>query len=293
MAAIEETNSLDELTRENEVANRLVERLGELALRLRDGAPVAPGEIAEGLRLLTQHRAVHARRFDEDLQPEARAVAMPECFEHLNVVDQNFRRLSQDVEDVRRAIDAYAHGAPEGRIRLAAGLDAFTQGQYEGLQYEGQFPLSCLRATLADPAAEQVRQKFEKDATELADIEGHIDHYLARAPGTPGAPISIRCHQPGCAAQAEGETYPAEGGALGFRPPTGWRGVSQTPRTKGGHRISVAVDFYCPQPAARAPSAPPPATVGPDAERTVEPAAPSEGGAEDCPCCNPLPADLS
>lgn len=290
MPAIESQDPLEELSRENEVATRLVERLGETALGLRNGGATSPGDLAEGIRLLLQYRRLHARRFDDDLQPEARIVAMPTCFQHLDTVDRNTREADQESGRLLGDLQAYDRGEPGALARLAGSLDTFTQRQYAALQYEGDYPLSCLRATLPEEAARRVRKGFDRDIAGLTDLEAHIERYLARSPGSPGERVPIRCHHEGCAARAEAETYPAQNGYLGLKAPVGWKSVSEIPRVVDDRKIAIEVDYYCPDHAtADLERGPRPGNSQP---AKASPARPEEEATE-CPCCNPVSMDLA
>lgn len=277
---------LEELNRENDVAEKLVERLAEDGLALGTERSVPPGEIAEGLRLLSQYRDVHARRFDGNLEPEARVVAMPSCFEHLDTIARESTDSAARFERARATVDAYARGEPGARSRLAAELGDLTQKEYDALRYEGDYPLSCLRATLPDAAADRVRAGFERTDPELADLEHHIDRYLGRGPAEPGRRFPIRCLAAGCDASAQAETYPAANGYLGIRAPEGWRATSRPPRAAKDGVVAVDIDFSCPKHVASAAAAPVERPITPSAR--ARPSTAAEPPAS-CPCCDPLP----
>lgn len=248
----EAQDPLDELARENEVIEKLDERLGEFALALGTGTDISAGEVAEGLRLFEQYLHAHARRFDESLQPEARPVAMSTCFDHLDAISRDRAGISERVARARQALDAYAREGSEGRSRLVKELETFTQHEYEELRYENDYPLSCLRSTLPDDAAERVRADFGRTGNELGDLDRHAERFLNHEPGKASATFSVRCHHPGCLEKAEAQSFPAESGHLGIRGPNGWRVVSHPPHAspqKGG-LISVDIDFWCPSHAA-------------------------------------------
>ncbi len=288
----EEADPLDEMARENDVIRRLDERLAEFATSLSDGADVAPGEIAEGLRLYAQYVGAHARRFDESLQPEARPVAMPTCFEHLDAISRDRRGLSERIARAQKAVDAYAAaGDAMGRAGLVKELEAFTQHEYEQVRYENDYPLSCLRATLPEDAAQRVRTGFDRTVGQVGDLDRHIDRYLGETPGKVAALLAIRCAQPGCPQRATAEGYPAANGHLGIRGPAGWKLVPAAPRaSKDGKRLVVVdVDFWCPDHRNAGGSVPSTMAGRTDLElgtrTTTEPPVAA--------CCGPVPSQLS
>ncbi len=238
---------MEEMVRENEVALRLVERVAEMGQSLTSDSPIPSGEIAEGLRLLAQYRAVHGTRFLDKLQPEAQAVAMPTCFEHL---DEIARGRAEAIERYHRAasvLGEYRSDDRASRQELARELEVLTQTDYEAIRYENDYPLSCLRAALPDAAAERLRVRFNQSAKELADLERHIEHFLSREPSDPGVKLAIKCAQPGCEARDKAETYPARNGHIGLRAPPGWKAVPGEPRRSASGGIAVNVDFTCPR----------------------------------------------
>lgn len=247
MIAIEQDDPLDELTRENETTQRLLEQLLEKATRLRNGTEVPPGVVAEGLRLIEQYRKLHAKRVDEQLQPEARRVAMPSCFDHLDAVARAHQATREHVERVEGALEIYARGDRDGRPRLAEALEEFAQKEYEALQYEEEYPLSCLRAALPSEAAARVRQEFSKSSHELIHLEAHVDHHLASPGGPSGGTFPVHCQAAGCPARAQAESFPTEHGFLGLRAPVGWRAVPRPPHAQAPGIVAVEIVFRCPE----------------------------------------------
>src|SRR5487761_103142 len=119
MSAMEVQDPLEELQRENEVAENLLLRILEEAEFLKSGTDVPPGRIAEELRLLDQYLAVHMQRLDQILQPEARVVAMPGCFPHLDKILQDREEVKGRAREAREALETYEQGSEEARARLA------------------------------------------------------------------------------------------------------------------------------------------------------------------------------
>ncbi len=287
MIASEQDDPLDELTRENETTQQLLERLLEEAACLKRGTEVPPGEVAEGLRLVEQYRKLHAERLDGQLQPEARRVAMATCFDHLDAVAQGHHATHEHVERVEGALAAYARGDMDSRPRLADALEEFAQKEYEALQYEEQYPLSCLRSALPTEVAARVQQEFTKSSAELRHLEGHIERHLAHGPAPPGASFPVRCQGAGCTARAEAGTFPAEHGFLGLRAPAGWRALPRVPHAQAPGVVAIEIDFLCPKHL-------PPDDAG-AASRPTTPVRPGPSHAvrssvrETAGCCDPIP----
>ena len=291
MMAVETQDPLDELERENEITQKLVERLAETAIALKEGQNLPPGEISEGLRLLEQYRSVHAVRVDHDLGPEARPVAMNTCFQHLDTITDDHRTEAGRIERARSALEEYTR-VPEGaRTRLAEALADLTEKDHQSAAYENDYPLSCLRAALPDEAGARVAAAFHRTASEVADLEGHIARYLERAPGTPAHGLTVRCRRATCPASTESHVVPSNDGRLGIEVPPGWRAVSRPPVFGTDGTIRLKVDFCCPshhedsaaiEEKARAPWR--------DEGGSVRPGAKTEGpDAGDC--CGPIPQD--
>jgi hypothetical protein len=291
----EERDPLEELARENEMIQKLDDRLGELSIALDGGAVIPPGEIAEGLRLYEQYLGIHARRFDENLQPEARPVAMPTCFDHLDAIHADRAALPERTARARRALEAYSRGEADGRKRLAKELETFAQHEYDEVRYESDYPLSCLRSTLPDDASERVRAGFDRTGAELRDLERHVAGYLRHGPGMGSGRFVVKCREPGCDGKAEAESFPAEGGHLGIRAPDGWTMVSLPPRAqpRGDQAVvAVDVDFWCPTHAPRGTTSEKGAAeVGPRADASPYPGA-GVPGAAGCSCCDPIAPSL-
>jgi hypothetical protein len=187
MTRSEPNDPLEELSRENEILTKLVERLAEAGLSLRSDRPESPGRISEGLRLLNQYRSLHGRRFRENLEPEARVVAMPGCFEHLDQLDRQLTETDPKWETAVRALDSYTRGEADARERLAKELDTLTQDEYDRIRYEESYPLSCLVSVFPGDAASRVNTEFDRTRAQTADLEQLIERYLGQGPRDDGA----------------------------------------------------------------------------------------------------------
>lgn len=251
MTSPELENPLEELGRENEVARRLTERLAGYPAEIRGGGRVPSGEVAEGVRLLGQYAAVHGRRFAEVLLPEAKPVAMSTCFEHLDHVVAEHHQRGDQVQAVEALLARSPAAAPDPA--LAPALETLTQAQHDALQYEDDYPLSCLVPTLPDDAVERVRAGFQPTSGELVELEAHIDRFLARTPGASEG-LSVHCAEPGCTASGTASIVAGAEGRIGLRAPLGWSLQPGRPQRVAGDRIHTEVAAKCPL--HRAPAAP-------------------------------------
>ncbi|MGI0132977.1 MAG: hypothetical protein ACREDK_07825 [Thermoplasmata archaeon] len=246
MSTNESSDPVEEMSRENDVKQKLVERLAEDGLSLSSGNPAPRSDILEGLNLLTYYEELHAARFRSVLEPEARAVAMASCFEHLDAIGRELVASNERLAQVRSALEAYREGNAGATLRLASGLDDLTQAAADAIRYEEDYPLSCLRMALPEDATQRVHAGFGRTAAETANLEADIDRYLHQEPCATRPVHSVHCHQPGCRARGVAESYPAAGGRLGLRAPSGWKTRAGSPRSASKSLVVIDVDFWCP-----------------------------------------------
>lgn len=293
MSTIESSDPLEELSRENDVLERIVERLAEDGLSLSTERPVPRSDILEGLNLLADYQQLHTNRFRSVLEPEARAVAMPGCFEHLDAVGREQAASNERLVRVRSLLEAYREDETGATLRLATELGELTQKTADAIRYEEGYPLSCLLTALPDDAARKVRAGFDRTAAAVVDLEAHVDCYLRREPSASESTLSVHCRQPGCPARGQAESYPAEGGHLGLRAPVGWIAAAGAPRFDGMDLIVVDVDFWCPEHVPRTRKGP---TANPIRTTVASTRASTGSRSEDdrgCTCCDPLPEPLA
>lgn len=291
MMAVETQDPLGELERENDVTQKLVERLAETAIALKEGQNLPPGEISEGLRLLEQYRSIHAVRVDHDLQPEARPVAMTTCFQHLDTITDDHRTEAGRIERARSALEEFTRDPQGARAGLAQALDDLTEKDHQSAAYENDYPLSCLRAALPDEAAARVAAAFHRTASEVADLEGHIARYLARVPGTPAHGLTVRCRRANCPASTESHVVPSNDGRLGIEVPPGWQVVSRSPVVGTDGTIRLRVDFCCPSHHEDSVAHEEKALATPLNEGGSVPPGPEPEGLDSGDCCGPIPQD--
>ena len=246
VAKAEAANPLEELERENAQIQRLLESLLETATELKAGREVPSGRVSEGLRLLEQYSQLHVKRMDQDLQPEARPVAMSTCFDHL---DQMTRDHAEDLARVetllRRAAGSFTLIEPE-RGEVVGELEELTERLYTDLTHENDYPLSCLVATLPEEAAQRLAQRFTEDQHVLDDLDLHIERYLTRPSEKGARTLAVTCVYPGCNAKGEAKVRPAADGRLGLELPEGWKANAGAPRVLKEETIQVHVQFRCP-----------------------------------------------
>jgi hypothetical protein len=292
MLAVETQDPLDELERENDVTERLVERLAETAIALTQGRNVLPGEIAEGLRLLSQFRSVHAVRFGRDLQVEARPVAMNTCFEYLGRIMQDLRTEVDRIDRVQKVLGEYTHDPEGARTRLAQELTDLTEKDHQSMVDEKDYPLSCLRTALSDEAAARVTAAFRQTAPDVAALEEHIERYLGQVPGTPTHALTVHCQHADCTATAESHVVPSNDGRLGIEVPPGWQTISGPPVFGRDGTILLRVDFSCPAHRENPADEKKPVVASSDEEGSTLPR-PEAENLHSCGCCGPIPEDLT
>lgn len=246
MTEIGAEDPLDVIAHENDVAERLVERLGEHALAMQEGRGIVPGEIAEGLRLLGQYRKAHAERVDRVLQPVARPVAMEGCYLHLDTITNDHASEAQAIEHVLEVLQEFAGGSSEAGHRLAQALADLTEKAHDHVEYENDYPLSCLRSALPEEAAARVSDGLHRTDPEMGDLEQHIDRFLAPSPPPDAPGISLRCRAQGCPARAETQLVPSDQGHWAIRVPEGWRLTPRPPIVSRGGTVRLLVDCRCP-----------------------------------------------
>jgi hypothetical protein len=292
MIATEAQDPLDELERENGVTEKLVERLAATAIELEQGRNLPSGEIAEGLRLLEQYRSVHARRFDRDLQSEAQPVAMNTCFPYLGEIMHDHRTEAERIERSRKALEEFTRDPQGARTRLAQALSDLTEKDHQSMVDENDYPLSCLRTALPDEAAVRLTAAFHQTASDIADLEGHIERYLEHVPETPPHALKVHCQQANCAATTESNVVPSNDGRLGIEVPPGWQTISRPPVFGRDGTILLRVEFCCPAHSEERPANENKPVVTSMEEETFAPLGADAEDLEPCGCCDPVPEDL-
>ena len=280
---------LDQLAHESDVTGKLIERLAETALTLAGGQDTGPGELREGLGLLQQYLAVHAARVDRDLRPEAEAVAMPGCFDHLDDLAKDHRSAQERIDEVLGVVREYARDREASRARLAKALTDLTERIHEDLAYEGDYPLSCLRAALPEEAASRVSATYRRTDADVSDLERHIARHLGSGPRGAEHPLLVRCRHVGCEAEGSAAVRPSTEGRLGIEVPEGWSVESQPAAMGADGTVRLRVDFFCANHRDGARS-------GEERERRMNrhgasDASPSPAGEPAGGCCDPLPVE--
>ncbi|MGI0052798.1 MAG: hypothetical protein ACRECR_00870, partial [Thermoplasmata archaeon] len=132
------------------------------------------------LRLLDRYLGVHVRRMDQDLQPEARIVAMSSCFPHLDRVTRDHWDTARRVRDALGALASYEDASEATRRAFAESIEELASRAYDTVVFEGDYPLACLASALPDDAASRVYHKFVASEYEISDVEVEIERLLAR-----------------------------------------------------------------------------------------------------------------
>lgn len=248
MTATESTDPLEELQREHQVIQPLLERLVEYGESLKAGKDVPAGRIAEAVRLWDQYlHRVHAKRIDDGLVPEARPVAMSTCFEHLDHISQEHAAARKKVEELGTALAAYGKGTPGARDSLAASLVQLASTDFDTMQYEERFPLSCLITTLPEEAAQRVRGEFDRTSADVADLERHIEGFLAEPVAAAERGVAVRCAAPACSTAGSAQLQPGPAGQIVMALPGPRWGVVEEKPTQSGSVIHQTLHFLCPE----------------------------------------------
>jgi hypothetical protein len=171
--------ALEELRREHEVAERLLERLAEIGERIKSGERVDPKALRFGVGLLDAYlHRVHAFQEDRELLPEARYVAMPHCFAYLDgmaPLHTEMRRRARELLDMISrwaSVDESSRSAIGDRLVDLASLDHDVAGD------EGPHPLMCLEGALPEAASQRLSSRFADHARTRAALEANIEGFL-------------------------------------------------------------------------------------------------------------------
>lgn len=282
MSESAEESPLDALSHENETSQSLIERLAEAGAQLRTGDDVPGGEIAAGLRLLRQYRSLHARRMDDGLLPEARPVAMPGCFEHLDRTVKDHAEHAALIDGLLRDVEGTTSIEPGRRPALGQRLEELASRLYDDVHHEDDYPLSCLVPMLPDDAAGRLAAKYATDAGERGDLDAHIHHYLDRPLGQEASDLAVACAHPGCAEHAAAQMVPARGGLFGIRAPPGWTAAASRPTLEASGKVRLRVEFACPAHAQGEGKVSAPERRVPTAHEA------KRSGSPTAPCCGPV-----
>lgn len=239
---------LNELFRENELAKGLLEHLAELAAKLRIGPGVSSAEVTDGLHLLGAYRLLHARRFDRDFQPEARPVANPKCYEHLDRIAEDRATEGATIASVLRSSHLADDGTPATRREFARQIDALVEADRERILYETDYPLACLLSILPEETAAEILQRFADTQEELRDLEEHIQRYIASPSATSSERhVPLACAHAGCPAKVDIVLAAGTEGALTLNLASGWKVVLRPTRVAGSGDIEFSVKGCCPE----------------------------------------------
>ena len=172
--------ALKELHREHEVAERLLERLAEIGERIKSGERVDPKAVRFGVGLLDAYlHRVHAFQEDRELLPEARYVAMPQCFAYLDgmaPLHEEMRRRARELLDM---ISRWASGDESSRSAIGDGLVDLASLDHDVAGEEATHPLMCLEGALPEAANQRLSSRFSDHAGTRAALEANIERFLS------------------------------------------------------------------------------------------------------------------
>ena len=172
--------ALDELSREHEVVQPLLERLVEVGERLRSGEPLEPRTVRTGVGLLEAYlHRVHANQLDHELVPAARAVAMPGCFDHLDRMGVNHQDMQRRAQQLLGRLRQWARGDDGLREEIARGLIELASEDHSAAEFEETYPLMCLQTVLPPETDRELAERFERHAGTRGALEANIARFLA------------------------------------------------------------------------------------------------------------------
>ena len=171
--------ALEELHREHEVAERLLERLVEIGERIESGKQVDPKAVRFGVGLLDAYlHRVHAIQEDRELLPEARSVAMPQCFAYLEGMGPLHEEMRQRARELLDMISQWALGNESSRSAIADGLVDLASLDHDIAGDETTHPLMCLEGALPEAASRRLSSRFSDHAGTRAALEANIEKFL-------------------------------------------------------------------------------------------------------------------
>ncbi len=171
--------AMEELHREHEVAERLLERLVEIGERIRTGERVDPKAVRFGVGLLDAYlHRVHAYQEDRELLPEARQVAMPHCFAYLEGMGPLHEEMRRRARELLEMISRWASGDESSRSAIGDGLVNLASLDHDIAGGEGTHPLLCLEGALPEAASQRLSSRFSDHAGTRAALEANIQKFL-------------------------------------------------------------------------------------------------------------------
>jgi hypothetical protein len=180
--------ALEELHREHEVAERLLERLVELGERIKQGDRMEAKTVRFGVGLLEAYlHRVHALQMDRELRPEAQVVAMPGCFEHLDRMGANHNEMRRQAKELLDLIRRWDSGDESCRGAIGDRLIDLASMDHDVASYEETYPLMCLETALPEEAARRLSSRFADHAGTRTALETNVERFLMYTGLTPTA----------------------------------------------------------------------------------------------------------
>jgi hemerythrin-like domain-containing protein len=172
-------SALEELHREHEFAERLLERLVEVGERVKSGEQIDPKTLRFGVGLLEAYlHRVHASQMDRELRPEARKVAMPGCFEHLDRMGANHVEMRRRAKELFELIHRWDAGDESPRGAIGDQLIALASLDHDVAAYEETYPLMCLQTVLSEEASNRLSGRFADHAGTRTALEKNVERFL-------------------------------------------------------------------------------------------------------------------
>jgi hemerythrin-like domain-containing protein len=177
--------ALEELHREHEVAERLLERLADLGNRINAGERIDAKTVRFGVGLLDAYlHRVHASQEDRELRPEAQRITTSNCFEDVSRMDTNHQEMRRQAQELLALIRRWASGHEICRSAIGDGLIELARKDHEVAAHEERSSLTCLRTTLPEAANDRLSYRFADHAGTRAALEANIARFLSQTAAT-------------------------------------------------------------------------------------------------------------
>ena len=172
--------ALEELNREHAVIEPLLERLVEVGERIKIGGAVEPRTVLLGVGLLEAYlHRVHANQLDRELTPEARTVAMPGCFVHLDQMHTNHQAMRRHAQELLVEIRQWSAGDESRRTPVGDRLIDLASEDHSAANFEETYPLMCLETVLPEESDRQLAARFDRHAGTRGALEANVARFLA------------------------------------------------------------------------------------------------------------------
>jgi hypothetical protein len=176
----EASGAMEELNREHEFAERLLERLLEVGERIHSGERLDPKAVRFGVGLLDSYlHRVHAFQEDRELLPEARNVAMPCCVSYLDGMVPHHEEMRRQAHELLGLVSQWTRGDETRRTAIGDGLVSLACMDYDVANGEATHPLMCLESSIPEAVNQRLWRRFSDHAGTRAALEANIEKFLS------------------------------------------------------------------------------------------------------------------